>query len=216
MVGFVEAFCKALDSYKNYPLESMVFGIIYFLLGIIFAIPILGAFIGAYLVPRVLSWYYSKTIGNVNTDYKLSFRVWLFYLLLINLIAFQLISLYLLVNGIYTGTYITDSSISFFRGFLLLMLFTLPIVIVQSLVLQIFLTYTLYSVVLGKLSEFKVDVGKSLRVFGYAFGWGIIFAIVSYALGLIPIFGYYISIFFSVLFVVPIIQLVIANKVISI
>jgi len=231
MVGFVEAFLKAFDSYKKHPLESIVFGIVYFLLGIVMIIPLLGAVIGAYLVPRLLSWFYNKTIGNTNTDYKLSFRVWLFYLLLTNLIAFQLfILLYLLATsmvGIGSSMTITPMGLDvspysfsvagtydFVIGmtFFILVLF---IAVIQSLVLQIFLTYTLYSVVLGKLNEFKIEVGKSLRVFGYAFGWIIIFSIISYALIKIPVYGYYVSLLFSILFVIPIVQLVIAHKVLS-
>ncbi|RDD52723.1 hypothetical protein BA065_00385 [Nanoarchaeota archaeon NZ13-N] len=232
MVGFVEAFLKALDSYKKHPLESIVFSIAYFLLGIVMIIPLLGAVIGAYLIPRLLSWFYNKTIGNTNTDYKLSFRVWLFYLLVTNSMIFQLfLSFYLLltsVSGIGSSMTVTTMgfdmspyslSVTESYGFAIGTIFfiiTLFIIMFQSLILQIFLTYSLYSVVLGKLSEFKVDVGKSLRVFGYSFGWGIILGIISYALGIIPVYGYHISLLFSILFVIPIIQLVIANRVISI
>jgi len=231
MVGFVEAFLKAFDSYKKHPLESIAFSIAYFLLGIIDIIPILGAFIGAYLVPRLLGWFYNKLFGNISIDRKISFRVWLFYLLLTNLIAFQLfIAFYLLAISIVgIGLSMTISPIGFDVSpysfpvvgtydfvigiaFFILVLFT---VVIQSLVLQIFLTYTLYSVVLGKLNEFKIEVGKSLRVFGYAFGWSIIFSIIGYALIKIPVYGYYISLLFSILFVIPIVQLVIAHKVLS-
>jgi len=70
-------------------------------------------------------------------------------------------------------------------------------------------------VVLGKLNEFKIEVGKSLRVFVYAFGWSMIFSIISYALAIIPTYGYYVSLLFSIFFVIPIVQLVIAHKVSS-
>jgi len=159
MVGFIEAFLKAFDSYKKHSLESIAFGIAYFLLGIISVIPILGAFIGAYLIPRLLSWFYNKIFGNISVDHKISFRVWLFYLLLTNLIAFQLlVSSYLFVTSVVgIGSSISINSVglnispydfyvtksySFISG-LLLVLFTFLIVIVQSLVLQIFLVYTL-------------------------------------------------------------------------
>jgi len=231
MVGFVEAFLKALDSYKKHPLESIVFGIVYFLSGIVMIIPLLGAVIWAYLVPRLLSWFYNKTIGSTNTDYKLSFRAWLFYLLVANSMIFQLfLSFYFLltsISGIGSSMTVTTMgfdtspyslSVAESYGFAIGTIFfiiTLFIVMFQSLILQIFLTYSLYSVVLGKLNEFKIDVEKSLKVFGYSFGWSIILGIISYVLGIIPVYGYYISLLFSVLFVIPIVQLVIAHKVLS-
>jgi len=232
MVGFTEAFLKSLDSYKKYPLESIVFGIGYLFLEVISTIPILGAFIGAYLVPRLLNWFYGKVFGNTSVDYKLSFKAWLFYLLLTNLIVFQLlITFYLPISSVpSTSSSITVSPIgfdtsfysfsftqnySFVSGLLLLMILTLFNVVIQGIVLQIFLLYTIYSVILGKLNEFKIDVEKSTKVFGYSFGWSIIFGAISYAIGIIPIYGYYISLLFTVLFAIPIVQLVIAHKTLS-
>jgi len=223
MVGFVEAFLKALDSYKKHPLESIALGIVYSLLGIITIIPILGAFIGAYLFPRLLSWFYNKVFGNISADHRISFRVWLFYLLLMNLAVFQLILyFYLLLTSVYNITsrlsafdiYLITEGYKLISEIIVLVL-GIFISIIQLFVLQVFITYTLYSVVLGRLNEFRIDIGKSLVVFGYAFGWGIVFSIIDSVLGMIPLYGHYISILFNVLFALPIIQLVIAHKVLS-
>jgi len=230
MVGFIDVIYKSFDSYKKHPLESILFSLVYGLVSVLSIIPVLGAFIGAYLIPRVLNWYYNKVFGNISTDYKLSFRVWLFYLLLVNLIALQFIILFiwLFTNIPYISVYMAmgiveevDLTNYLAWGYdvlnaIFLFIILIPIFIAQYVILQIFLTYSLYAVVLGKVNEFKVDVGKSLIVFLYSFGWGFIFGIVGYAMEeLIPFYGYYLSLLFSIFFVTPIIQLVIAHKVLS-
>jgi len=229
MVGFIEAFYKAYDSYKKHLLESLLFSLVYGLVELLLVLPILGAFIGAYLIPRVLGWYYNKVFGNINTDYKLSFRVWLFYLLLINLIALQFIILFiwLLTSISHFAAYASIATMEELEitnyltenydvtSAIMLFLISIPIFLSQLVILQVFLIYTLYAVVLGKINEFKIDVGKSAGVFLYSLGWGFILGIANYVIGLTPVYGYYLSLLFSIFFITPIIQLVIAHKVLS-
>jgi len=223
MVGFIEVIYKAYESYRKHLIESLLFSLVYGAVGVLTLIPILGAFIGSYLTPRVLGWYYNKVFGNISTDYKLSFRIWLFYLLLTNLIALQFIILlvWLFTSIPYTYTMEELDMTSYLMenydilGAITLFITLIPIFIVQVLILQIFLTYTLYAVVLGKVNEFKIDVGKSLRVFLYSFGWSFILGIISYVIELIPVYGYYLSLLFSIFFIAPMIQLVIVHKVLS-
>jgi len=225
MVGFIEVIRKAFDSYRKHLIESLLFSLVYGLVGVLSVIPVLGAFIGAYLTPRVLNWYYNKVFGNINTDYKLSFRTWLFYLLLINLIALQFIILFVWLFTSIPYTFMDTMDELSMTNYLMenydilsaitLFITLIPIFVVQILILQIFLTYTLYAVVLGKINEFKIDVGKSLRVFLYSLGWSLILSVIGYAIELIPIYGYYLSLLFSIFFIAPIVQLVIAHKVLS-
>jgi len=229
MVGFIEVIYKAFDSYRKHLVESLLFSLVYGLVGVLSIIPVLGAFIGAYLIPRVLGWYYNKVFGNINTDYRLSFRVWLFYLLLVNLISLQFIILFfwLFTSVSHVVTYMAFGRIEEFeitryftenydiKSAFILFLISIPIFVAQLVILQIFLTYTLYAVVLGKMNEFKIDVGKSLIVFLYSLGWSFILGLVSSIIELIPVYGIYISLLFSIFFIAPIVQLVIAHKVLS-
>ena len=215
MVGLLESGYKAFSSYKNSIIASILFGLAYLALGVLAVIPILGAFIIAYLMPRLLNWYYNKAIEgeSIKTDYSLTFKVWLVYYLILHIvfisvflvagwpIAVRLISHS--VGGLFAGVgMISNLVVNFLIGVIVLA--------VIAIILQILFTYTLYGSVLGKVNEFKLYPQKSLRVFVIYIVWAILLGIISALLIKIPYVGSVLNFIYATFFMSPVLTLVIA------
>jgi hypothetical protein len=74
-MGLLETYKKSFDLVKNHIVESLIYGVILYILGdLVFLIPIIGAIIYSYFYPRLTKWYYTKVTGdNINPDYKTAF-----------------------------------------------------------------------------------------------------------------------------------------------
>ncbi|RIB35633.1 MAG: hypothetical protein BXU00_00840 [Candidatus Nanoclepta minutus] len=215
MIGILEAGRKAFEQYKEDVISGILYGLAMFLVGVLSLIPILGAFIVAYLGPRIANWYYNKTIGNIKTDYSLAFKVWLIYALVLHVVF--LVGLFFAGTGLIIsltegfGGFAIDQYIGMFvklgalLGILLLVLFIFSILYV----------YTMYASVLGKISEIKIEPKKSVYLTVYFIVWSILLAIIAGILGAIPFIGWILVIVYQLFFMYPFLALIGANFVLS-
>jgi len=185
MIGILEAGRKAFEQYKKDIFAGVLYGFAWILLMMLFPMPILGAFIWAYLTPRLLNWYYNKTIGNMKTDYNLTFKVWLVFGLIIHIIPLLVGSLLVLRYLSYLSTltqmkpisidemFVILGEMSRFYEVLLLSLF----VALGILIFIVLYTYTLCASVLGKINRIEIKPMKSLYLMVYIIFWFILLEI---------------------------------------
>jgi len=214
MVGILEAGRKAFEQYKKDIVSGVLYGLAVFLVGALSLIPILGAFIWAYLGPRIASWYYNKTIGNIKTDYGLAFKAWLIFGLIMHVVF--LLGLFL--AGVGLGVFLFGG----FRGVMsdpIGMLIKLGaafgIAFLVFIVFGLLYTYTLYASVLGKINRIEINVKKSVYLFVYLMIWSILLGIIAGILGAIPLVGAVLAFTYQIFVMYPLIALVAANFVLS-
>ena len=219
MAGLLDVFKMSLEGYRKDLVASILFGLGIAFLRMLNLIPILGAFIMAYLGPRLWSWYYNKTIGNINTDLNVAFSIWLkvhlilhiIYIIALIFLFLALKDIFMLMSAVSGYTLYGDigalSNLSTYTYFFAILL--LGIIL---LVIYILFIYTLYGSILGKVTEFKIYPEKSAILFIYAFVWGFVFGIINGILGVLPFIGGILSTIFLLFFAYPMIELIIANK----
>jgi len=216
MVGLLEVAYQSFNQYKKDIIAGILYGLATLLMGIIFAIPILGAFAIAYLMPRLLNWYYNKTIGNIKTDYDLAFKVWLIFGLVVHVVLIIAIilgigmsnMLYLLYSENYFA--IISNLRAMFELFIIMLLMALAV-----LIFTVLYAYTLYGSVLGKVNEIKIYPLKSLILVIYILVWSILLGIIAGILLLIPFIGGFLVLLYEHFFLIPILSLIAANYVLS-
>jgi len=217
MVGLLEVAYRSFEQYKRDIVAGILYGLVTFLMGILFVIPVLGAFAIAYLMPRIMNWYYNKTIGNIKTDYNLAFKVWLIYgivvhIFLIIAIIFGIGMVNTIKNLLFSGNYF--AIISDFRAMMGLFIITLLIAL-AVLIFTILYAYTLYGSVLGKVNGIKLYPLKSLILVVYLLVWSILLGIIAVILALIPFLGEFLALLYEWFFLVPMMSLIAANYVLS-
>jgi len=216
MVGILEVGKISFEQYKKDIVSGILYGLAALSIGVLFLIPILGAFIWAYLMPKVLNWYYNKTIGNIRMDDNLAFKVWLIYGLIVNILVTLVMFLFgiskMMQIFLFSGNYfaLVSSFIAMLWSFIAILLIALIV-----LIFGILYSYTLYASVLGKISEVKLYPGKSLILTTYLFVWSILLGIVATILALIPLLGGPLVFLYNLFFFVPIFSLIAANFVLS-
>jgi len=212
----LEVAYRSFEQYKKDIIAGILYGLATFLIGALFMIPILGAFVIAFLMPRILNWYYNKTVGNIKTDYDLAFKVWLIYGLIVHVVLIIAIALGVGMSNI---LYMMSSENYFAAASSLKAMFGLFIVmLLMALAVMIFTilyAYTLYGSVLGKINEIKLYPFKSLILIVYILVWSILLGIVAGILALIPFLGRFLALLYQLFFLVPIISLIAANYVLS-
>jgi hypothetical protein len=197
-MGLLEIYKKSFDLVKNNIVESIIYGIIlYILQGLLFLIPIIGAIIFSYVYPRLTKWYYPKVTGdNINPDYKTAFLSLLIPNLLtsigITIILAVLISILLKLGLTFTDILntanlqqsllmnLSNFSISLYD--LLGMLIGIIIIIIGGII-WILLLYSIYGSILGKVNKLSVYFEKSLILFAYWLVFYIITDIILYIIG---------------------------------
>jgi len=216
MIEILEAGRKAFEQYKKDITSGVFYGLATFLVGALSLIPVLGAFIWAYLGPRIANWYYNKTIGNIKTDYSLAFKAWLIY----GLISHVVFLVGLFYAGIGLGVFLAKGFgfgrlVSNFIGILIKLGAVLGILFLVFVVFSLLYTYTLYASVLGKISEIKIEPKKSVYLAVYLIVWSILLAIIAGILGAIPFIGLVLVFAYQLFFMYPLLVLVAANFVLS-
>jgi len=216
MVGLLEVAYRSFEQYKKDIIAGILYGLATLLIGIVFAIPVLGAFAIAFLMPRIANWYYNKTIGNIKTDYDLAFKVWLIYGLVVHVVLIIAIvfgvGMFNMLNLFFSGNY--PAAMSSFKAmyglFIVMLLMALAV-----LIFTILYAYTLYGSVLGKVNEIKLYPLKSLILIIYILVWSILLGIIAGILALIPFLGRFLALLYEWFFLVPMISLIAANYVLS-
>ncbi|RDD52722.1 hypothetical protein BA065_00380 [Nanoarchaeota archaeon NZ13-N] len=215
MIGILEVGKRSFEQYKKDIFSGILYGLATLLVGALSLIPILGAFIWAYLGPRIANWYYNKTIGNIKTDYSLAFKVWL--------IAGLVFHLVILVTLFYAGIGLGISLAKGFGGFAMdqyIGMFAklgalLGILLLVFFVFSLLYVYTLYASVLGKIDKIKIEPKKSVYLTVYFIVWSILLAIIAGILGAIPFIGWILVIVYQLFFMYPLLALIGANFVLS-
>jgi hypothetical protein len=181
-MGLLETYKKSFDLVKNHIVESIIYGIILYILGnLVFLIPIIGAIIFSYFYPRLTKWYYTKVTGdNINPDYKTAFLS----LLIPNLLASIGITIILLVLiSILLQLGLTFTNILNISNLQQLLLMSLPnfsispyallgiligvIIMIIGGIMWILLLYSIYGSILGKVNKLSIYFDKSLILFAY-------------------------------------------------
>ncbi|MEM5880208.1 MAG: hypothetical protein QXQ16_02885 [Candidatus Aenigmatarchaeota archaeon] len=214
MVGILEVGKMAFESYRKDIVAAIIFGLVSILVGIISVIPIIGAIIEAYIRPRVLEWYYNKTIGNIKSDHKLTFKIWLVWLLAIHIIfLFFLLILGIRLSILFTGVTLTTLNLAI-RDFLIFLL----VGSILSILVGLIFYYPAYASILGKINKIEINdriIKNSLILILYAFVWSIILAVIMSILGAIPVVGGILALIYILFVFNPILNLIIAHKALS-
>jgi hypothetical protein len=219
-MGLLETYKKSIDFVKNHIIESLLYGISFYILSIlIFLIPIIGAIIFSYFYPRLSKWYYTKVTGdNINPNYKTAFLS----LLIPNLLAS--IGIIYMLYGITSVSVGSSASAGYANPFGLtsyqyisynptLIIVEWAIIII-SMILSILLLYTFYGSILGKVNKFSVYFEKSLILLGYILLYTIIASVILfiiyiiYALAISISYGMLIFFILLAIFVVPTVTLI--------
>jgi len=226
-MGLLETYKKSIDLVKNHIIESLIYGIIFYILwSLLFLIPLLGAIIFSYFYPRLTKWYYTKVTGdNINPDYKTAFLSLLIPNLLfsigITVILAVLISILINLSSNFTNIL----NISNLQQLILLGLSNfhiLPyvllgivigiIIIIVSGIMWLLLLYSIYGSILGKVNKLLIDAEKSLTLFAYWLLFYIIADIILLIIGKIPLLGNIIVIILNIIFVYPALNLILLLK----
>ena len=215
-MGLLETYKKSIDLVKNHIVESIIYGILFYILrSLLFLLPILGAILFSYLYPRLTKWYYSKVTGeNINSDYKTAFLS----LLIPNILA-SIGIIFILYGTYYTPVPIEYTNLSGLINYQYISYnSTLIIVgwsiIIISIILSILLLYTFYGSILGKVNKLSVYFEKSLILFAYILLYSIIASVILaiiyiiYALAISIKYGALIFLILLTIFVVPTVTLV--------
>jgi len=217
MIGILEVGKKSFEQYKKDIFAGILYGLATLLVGALFLIPIVGAFIAAYLVPRIANWYYNKTIGNIKTDYGLAFKVWLIFGLVFHVVL--LVALFYagiglgisLAKGFGFGGFVIDKYIGLFAKFGALF----AILFLVFFVFSLLYVYTLYASILGKIDKIKIEPKNSVYLAVYFIVWSILLGIIAGILGAIPFIGWILVIVYQLFFMYPFLALIGANFVLS-
>jgi len=212
----IEIYKKAFDYMRKNFADSILFSISALLLGFLsVALPILGAIIYSYFYPSIVSWYYTKVIGeNINPDYKTAFKS----LLIPNLLA-SIGMVILLYSIYYTPVPIEYMNLFESTGYQYVS-YNVPLIIIGwaiaiiSMILSILLLYTFYGSILGKVNKLSIYFEKSLILFVYILLYSIIVLLALFTIYII--YGLVISINYEalvfiillIIFLVPTITLV--------
>jgi hypothetical protein len=197
-MGLLETYKKSFDLVKNHIVESIIYGIILYILGnLLFLIPIIGAIIFSYVYPRLTKWYYTKVTGdNINPDYKTAFLS----LLIPNLLASIGITIILLVLiSILLQLGLTFTNILNISNLQQSLLMSLPnfsispyallgiligvIIMIIGGIMWILLLYSIYGSILGKVNKLSIYFDKSLILFAYWLVFYIIAVIILSIIG---------------------------------
>ena len=215
-MGLLEIYKKSIDFVKNHIIESLLYGISFYILWIlIFLIPIIGAIIFSYFYPRLSKWYYTKVTGdNINPDYKTSFKS-----LLIPTILASIGIIFILYGTYYTPVptgYINlfgSTSYQYVSYNPTLIIIGWAIIII-SIILSILLLYTFYGSILGKVNKLSIYFEKSLILLAYILLYLIIALLILaviyiiYALAISINYGAMIFTILSIIFLVPTVTLI--------
>jgi hypothetical protein len=189
-MGLLETYKKSIDLVKSHIIESLIYGVILYILGdLVFLIPIIGAIIFSYFYPRLTKWYYTKVTGdNINPDYKTAFISLLIPNLLfsigITIILLVLISILIQVELNFSDiANISNLNQSISTGlhnfsiplYILLGIVISMIIILVSGIMWILLLYSIYGSILGKVNKLSIYFEKSLILFAY----GLLFYIIT-------------------------------------
>lgn len=233
MVNILEVGKMAFESYKKDVVASVIFGLISLLIEMVpilivpiilgFMIGIIGVMIGiiigsiieAYLFPRILEWYYNKTIGNIKSDHKLTFKIWLIRLLVMNIFFLSIFSIGIMsltkIGFPFTEILITTLNLS---NFIIIFLISLILWIIVELIFY----YQAYASILGKINKIEINstiVEKSLILIFYVLVWSIILGIIGAIIMAIPVVGVILYLICGRFVFVPILNLIIAHKALS-
>ena len=231
-MGLLEIYKKSIDFVKNHIIESLLYGISFYILWIlIFLIPIIGAIIFSYFYPRLSKWYYTKVTGdNINPDYKTSSKSLLIPTILasigITIIFALLISILMnlpltLTNMLNTSNLqqliLTGLSNSHILTYALVDMIVSIILLMIGGIAWLLLLYTIYGSILGKVNKLLIDVDKSLILFTYWLVFyivaGIILSIISGIFSLIfPLLGSIILAILNIIVVYPALNLILLLK----
>jgi hypothetical protein len=227
-MGFLETYKKSIDLVKNHIIESLIYGILFYILwSLLFLIPLLGAIIFSYFYPRLTKWYYSKVTGdNINPDYKTSFLSLLIPNLLfsigITIILAVLISILmhlalnftniLNISNLQQLILLGLSNFHTFTYFLLGIVIGIIIIIVSGII-WLLLLYSVYGSILGKVNKLSIYFEKSLILFAYWLLFYIIADIILLIIGKIPLLGNIIVIILNIMIVYPALSLILLLKV---
>jgi hypothetical protein len=226
-MGLLEIYKKSIDLVKNHIVESIIYGILFYILqGLLFLLPIIGAILFSYLYPRLTKWYYTKVTGeNINPDYKTSFLSLLIPNILFS-IGITIILVVLVIILMQLGlTFTNILNINNLQQLILLGLSNfhiLPyvllgivvgiIIIIVSVIMWILLLYSIYGSILGKVNKLSIDAEKSLTLFAYWLLFYIIAYIILLIIGKIPLLGNIIVIILNIMIVYPALNLILLLK----
>ncbi|EOD42831.1 putative membrane protein [Candidatus Nanobsidianus stetteri] len=181
-MDLVETYKKSFDLVKSHIIESLIYGIVFYILGgLLFLIPIVGAIIYSYFYPRLTEWYYTKVTGdNINPDYKTAFLSLLIPNLLasigITIILAVLISILMQLGLNFTDilniTNLQQSLLMSLPNFSIFLYDLLGIIIgiiimIIGGIIWILLLYSIYGSILGKVNKLSIYFEKSLILFAY-------------------------------------------------
>ena len=162
----IESLRESFDRVKNFNniLYTLIAGFGYILIGTLNIIPILGALITSYLIPRLTAWYYNKVGLNVNPNYDVAFKALLIPHLIIHLgLVVIIVSLGLALFSKLSELILLGSVDSFSE---LLGLFSGIIIgailILAGAIVFILFLYTIYGGIVGKVNQLKIEFSKSL------------------------------------------------------
>jgi hypothetical protein len=231
-MGLLETYKKSFDLVKNHIVESLIYGVILYILGdLVFLIPIIGAIIYSYFYPRLTKWYYTKVTGeSINPDYKTAFLSLLIPNLLtsigITIILLVLISI-LIQLGLNPIDILNISNLQqlisiglpnlSISPYDLLGIFIGIIIMIIGGIMWILLLYSIYGSILGKVNKLSIYFEKSLILFAYWLVFYIVTDIILYIIGGIfslvsPLLGSIIVIILSLIFVNPASNLILLLK----
>ena len=226
-MGLLEIYKKSIDLVKNHIVESLAYGILFYILwSLLFLLPIIGAIIFSYLYPRLTKWYYSKVTGdNINPDYKTAFLSLLIPNLLfsigITIILAVLIDIIMHLASTFTNILNINNlqqlillGLSNFHilPYILLGIVIGIIVIIVSGIMWLLLLYSIYGSILGKVNKLLIDAEKSLTLFAYWLLFYIIAYIILLIIGKIPLLGNIIVIILNIMIVYPALNLILLLK----
>jgi hypothetical protein len=231
-MGLLETYKKSIDLVKNHIIESLLYGIIFYILWILlFLIPLLGAIIFSYFYPRLTKWYYTKVTGdNINPDYKTAFKSLLIPNLLVSIgitvIFALLISILMnlpltLTNMLNINNFqqliLTGLSNSHILAYALVDMIVSIILLMVGGIAWLLLLYSIYGSILGKVNKLVIDVDKSLILFAYWLVFyiiaGIILSIIGGIFSLIfPLLGSIIVAILNIMVVYPALSLILLLK----
>jgi hypothetical protein len=231
-MGLLETYKKSIDLIKNHIIDSLLYGIIFYILWILlFLIPIIGAIIFSYFYPRLTEWYYTKVTGdNINPNYKTSFKSLLIPTLLasigITIIFALLISILMnlpltLTNMLNTSNLqqliLTGLSNSHILAYALVDMIISIILLMIGGIAWLLLLYSIYGSILGKVNKLVIDVDKSLILFAYWLVFYIVAGIILSIIGgifslILPGLGSIIVAILNIIFVYPALNLILLLK----
>jgi len=181
--------------YRNNWLQALIAGLVYGLVYGLGIIPLVGAFLLAYLLPRVTVWFYRNIGFNVNPNYDVAFKA-----LLIPSIIAHIGIIVLLVSSMRVLSLIYALG-DYYGAIDLILKYGLVSTVLSFIagVAYLLLLYTIYGSIVGKVNQLKIEIGKSIQMFILTIIVGIVATIIMFLLALIPYVGWVLMIVFSLL-----------------